>query len=66
MDWAHHLRRRMHGGFRDDAYPDFQVRWWDCGKLVQTWPGTLPADDRGGAPAQHPEEDESSGQAAGI
>ena len=39
MDWAHHLRRRMHGGFRDDAYPDFQVRWWDCGKLVQTWPG---------------------------
>ena len=66
MDWAHHLRRRMHGGFRDDAYPDFQVRWWDCGKLVQTWPGTLPADDRGGAPALHPEEGESAGQAAGI
>ena len=66
MDWAHHLRHRMHGGFRDDAHHDFQVRWWDDGKLVQTWPGTLPADDRGGAPALHPEEGESVGQAAGI
>ena len=38
----------------------------DYGKLVQTWPGTLPADDRGGAPALHPEKGESVGQAAGI
>lgn len=38
----------------------------DYGKLVQTWPGILPADDRGGAPALHPEEGESVGQAAGI
>lgn len=38
----------------------------DYGKLVQTWPGTLPADDRGGTPALHPEEGESAGQAAGI
>ena len=39
MDWAHHLRRRMHGGFRDDAYHDFQIRWWDYGKLVQAGAG---------------------------
>lgn len=38
----------------------------DYGKLVQTWTGTLPADDRGGAPALHPEDGESVGQAAGI
>lgn len=38
MAGAHHLRRRMHGGFRDDAYHDFQMRW-DYGKLVQTRPG---------------------------
>ena len=38
----------------------------DYGKLVQTWTGTLPTDDRGGAPALHPEEGESDGQADGI
>lgn len=65
MAGAHHLRRRMHGGFRDDAYHDFQMRW-DYGKLVQTWPGTLPADDRRGAPALHHEEGENVGQAYGI